>query len=49
VSVCESDDVRCTAGVSKGRAKIALKMEAVFSFETLAREPNSMRCQHRKT
>jgi hypothetical protein len=24
-------------------------MEAVFSFETLATEPNSMGCQHLKT
>ena len=31
--------VRCIAGVSKERAEIALKMEAVFSFETLARDP----------
>lgn len=41
MGVGESDDVRYIAGVSKERAEIALKMEALFSFETLAKEPNS--------
>ena len=49
VNVGESDGVICIAGVSKERAEIALKMEALFSFETLARDPNSTGCQRRKT
>jgi hypothetical protein len=48
VSVSESDGVRCIAGVSKERAEIALKVEVLFPFETLATEPNSTGCQHRK-
>jgi len=34
VNVGEYDGVRCSAGVSKDRAEIILKMEALFSFET---------------
>ena len=44
MSVGEYDGVRCSAGVSKDRAEIILKMEALFPSK-----PSSTGCQHRKT
>ena len=49
MSTGECDGVRYIAGVSKERAEITLKMEALFSFESLATEPSSKGCQHSKT
>ena len=49
MSIGECDCVSYIADVSKERVEITLKMEALFSFETLATEPSSKGCQHSKT